>query len=346
MTHLRVTSTILGAVLLVSLLPLRAAAQSTATVELIAARSSIPAGETLSLAGIVRPSSATPISVQAMLSLSPDIASAVLLKSANGDCDDVARSCTLTASATAPAQMTIAVVVRSDAPRPGSFTATLAVTGVENGQSEPVRIRIEAVSSPTSTATATTPPATSTAAIVPTTTPTATEADATPPTATERPSPSATPNPRTQPDRCEPNDAPQRACAIPLDAISGPFMLVPDGDSDYYQLDLGPNTGKPTVVWVRGSDDLDLLTTILAGEDHHQVGLLADGAISTTLASDLAGLILIHVESRAVEPTGGASIASRRGALPGCRRPHHHSRRERCRRPTRWRTTGARPPRR
>ena len=304
MTHLRVISTIVGALLLVSLLPLHAAAQSTTTVELIAARSSVPAGDTLSLAGIVRPGSATPISVQATLSLSPDIASAVMLKSANGECDAAARSCTLTTSATAPAQMTIAVVVRSDASTSSSFTATLIVTGVETAQSEPVSIRIEAGASPTPTATTTTQPATGTAAIVPTT-PTATEADATPPTATLRPSPSATPDPRTEPDRCEPNDTPKRACAIPLDAISGPFTLMPDGDNDYYQLDLGPNTGKPTVVWVRGSDELDLLTTILAGEDHHQVGLLADGAISTTLASDLAGLILIHVESRAVEPTGG-----------------------------------------
>lgn len=305
MTHLRVISTILGALLLVSLLPLRAAAQSTATVELIAARSSVPAGDTLSLAGTVRPSSATPMRVQAALSLTPDIASAVLLKSANGECHDVARSCTLTASATAPAQMTIAVVVRSDAPTPGSFTATLAVTGDESGQSEPVSVRIEAGAIPTTTAT---PPAATTSATgvaVATTTPTATEADATPRTATLRPSPSATPDPRTQPDRCEPNDTPRHACAIPLDAISGPFTLVPDGDSDYFLLDLGPNTGKPIVVWVRQSDELDLVTTILAGEDHHQIGLIADSAISTTLASDLAGLVFIHVESRAVEPTNG-----------------------------------------
>ena len=302
MTHLRIAAAMLGA-LLVSLLPLRVAAQSSATVELIAARSSVPAGDTLSLAGTVRPSSATPIALQATLSLSPDIASAVLLKSANGECDDAARSCTLTASATAPAQMTIAVVVRSDAPTPGSFTATLAVTGAETGQSEPISVRIDASATPT--ATTATQPATSTTPIVPTTTPTATEADATPPTATLRPSPSATPDPRTEPDRCESNDTPQRACAIPLDAISGPFTLVPDGDSDYFQLDLGPNSGKPTVVWVRPSDELDLLTTILAGEDRHQVGLIADGVISTTLASDLAGPVLLHVENRAVEPTSG-----------------------------------------
>jgi hypothetical protein len=133
------------------------------------------------------------------------------------------------------------------------------------------------------------------------------------PTATTLPSPSATPDARTQPDRCEPNDTPQRACAIPLDAISGPFTFVPDGDSDYYQLDLGPATDKPTVVWLRASEGLDLVTTILAGEDHRQVGLIADGAISTTLASNLQGPVLLHVESRVVEQvTGVYRIEARR----------------------------------
>jgi hypothetical protein len=244
--------------------------------------------------------------VQAELALDPDIASAVLLKSANGECDDATRSCTVSASASAPAQVTIAVVVRTDATPMTTMVATLLVSGAATGQSESVRIQIGPGVDLTATTTPTPPQPTAQVSATPLMTTTTPPASSTlVPTAAERPSPSATPDSRTQPDRCEPNDTPQRACAIPLDAISGPFTFVPDGDSDYYLLDLGPPSDKPTVVWLRASERLDLVTTILAGEDRHQVGLLADGAISTTLASDLQGPVLIHVESRAVEPTTG-----------------------------------------
>ena len=48
------------------------------------------------------------------------------------------------------------------------------------------------------------------------------------------PTPAASPRPDERPDACEPNDAAQHACALPMDTVSGPFTFVPEGDQDYF----------------------------------------------------------------------------------------------------------------
>lgn len=98
------------------------------------------------------------------------------------------------------------------------------------------------------------------------------------------------------PDTCEPNDARSRACSITLDAVNGPYTFQPAGDQDWYRIEL-PSAGLQTVVTVRGTAGLDLLTT-LSRDDGTPLGEIASPAISTTLAPDIAGSVLVRVENR------------------------------------------------
>lgn len=108
-------------------------------------------------------------------------------------------------------------------------------------------------------------------------------------------------------DPCEPrNDAPERACVLPLNAVSGPFSFVPEGDVDLYSVDLGAQPfGLPIVVTVRGTSGLDLVTTIARGGSNEPLALIESPAISTTLAADLSGWVVLRVETRAAYPSVG-----------------------------------------
>jgi hypothetical protein len=107
------------------------------------------------------------------------------------------------------------------------------------------------------------------------------------------------------PDVCEPNDARAAACALEIDAVNGPFSFVPAGDVDWYRVELA-ESGLDTQITVRGTRDLDLLTT-LSRDDGTPLTTIASPAISTTLTTDITGGVLLRVENRAP----GASAAQR-----------------------------------
>lgn len=102
------------------------------------------------------------------------------------------------------------------------------------------------------------------------------------------------------PDRCEPNDVPERACALPLDAVSGPFTIVPEADQDFFRLDLPQEASIQTVVTVRATEGLDL--ALSARQDNR---LIASGAFSLTLAPEVASPVLLRVENRDPRPATG-----------------------------------------
>ncbi len=121
-----------------------------------------------------------------------------------------------------------------------------------------------------------------------------------------------------RPDRCEPDDQPDRACVLPLDAVSGPFTFLPIGDRDYYSVDLGAEpAGLSPVVTVRGTSGLDLYTTITRAGETQPLAVISSPAISTTLAPDLAGWLVLRVENRApAVPNGQSYSIELRRVLP------------------------------
>lgn len=119
------------------------------------------------------------------------------------------------------------------------------------------------------------------------------------------PTPTATPLADQRPDRCEPNNDQARACRIELDAVSGPYTFLPEGDTDYYSLFLGEQAdGLETTITVRATSGLDLYTTIRRADTNAIIGTIASPAISTTLTADVIGWVVIRAENR------GAAIAS------------------------------------
>jgi hypothetical protein len=124
---------------------------------------------------------------------------------------------------------------------------------------------------------------------------------------------SFTPEAATMPDACEPNDTPAQACPLPLDAVSGPFTIVPEGDQDFFQLDLPQEASIQTVVTVRATSGLDLVVSARQGEQ-----LVASGTFSLTLASELAGPITLRVENRDPYPSLGEQyrVEVRREIVP------------------------------
>lgn len=119
-------------------------------------------------------------------------------------------------------------------------------------------------------------------------------------TAAERPEPAA-PSPTaaaasTGPDTCERNETRTAACPIALDAVNGPYTFWPAGDQDWYRMELS-NTGLQTVITVRGTAGLDLLTT-LSRDDGTPLGTITSPAISTTLSPEVVGGVVIRVENR------------------------------------------------
>ena len=127
----------------------------------------------------------------------------------------------------------------------------------------------------------------------------------TPPTGT------ATPRVSEQPDRCEPNGDRPRACPLSIDTVNGPYTFLPPGDQDYYRLVLDTETRLETTITVRSTADLDLITTITR-DDGSALAAISSPAISTTLAADISGGIILRVENRAPnDPTAGRAQQAR-----------------------------------
>lgn len=116
----------------------------------------------------------------------------------------------------------------------------------------------------------------------------------------------ATVQPASQPDSCEPNDRPGQACVLPPDAISGPFSFLPEGDGDYYSIDLGAEpTGLALSITIRATSGLDLRTTITRPSETIALAILSSPALTTTLPADLTGWLLLRVENRSPLPSEG-----------------------------------------
>jgi hypothetical protein len=115
------------------------------------------------------------------------------------------------------------------------------------------------------------------------------------------------------PDACEPNDTPARACSLPLDAVSGPFTIVPETDQDFFRLDLPQEVSIQTVVTVRATEGLDL---VLSARQHDAI--VASGSYSLTLAPAIAGPMVLRVENRDPRPAAGEQyrIEVRREIVP------------------------------
>jgi len=125
--------------------------------------------------------------------------------------------------------------------------------------------------------------------------------------------PTATALVSTRPDSCEPNDTPEQPCDLPLDAVSGPFTFVPEGDRDFFRLDLPQEASIQTIVTVRATQGLDLVLSARQGS-----ALLASGTFSLTLEPTVQGLVLLRVENRDPRLAAGESyrIEVRRSIAP------------------------------
>jgi hypothetical protein len=115
------------------------------------------------------------------------------------------------------------------------------------------------------------------------------------------------------PDPCEPNDTSAQACVLPLDAVSGPFTIVPETDQDFYRLELPEEVSILTVITVRATQGLDLALSARQGNT-----LVASGTYSLTLAPNITGSIVLRVENRDPRPAAGEQyrIEVRREIVP------------------------------
>jgi hypothetical protein len=119
----------------------------------------------------------------------------------------------------------------------------------------------------------------------------------------------------TMPDHCEPNNERQRACTVIVDQVNGPYTFLPGGDQDWYRFEL-PAAGLATLITVRGTAGLDLLTTI-SRDDGTTLGSFNSPAISTTLGVEITGGIVVRVEKRDPEAAQGQSyVIEVRRSLP------------------------------
>jgi hypothetical protein len=120
--------------------------------------------------------------------------------------------------------------------------------------------------------------------------------------------PERTPTPRAneRPDGAEPNNSREDAKPLPLDAVSGPFTFLPEGDQDWYSVDMGAQqTGLPLEISVRGSSGLDLVTTVYRADGWTPLAIISAEAISATLPTTLTGWLLLKVDNRAPELADG-----------------------------------------
>ncbi|NNJ12912.1 SH3 domain-containing protein [Chloroflexales bacterium ZM16-3] len=90
-----------------------------------------------------------------------------------------------------------------------------------------------------------------------------------------------------------------------MDQVNGSYTFLPAGDQDWYRLMLEPN-GLQTAITVRGTAGLDLRTSI-SRDDGTPLAEIASPAISTTLAPDITGGVILRVENRAPQIADGES---------------------------------------
>jgi hypothetical protein len=150
------------------------------------------------------------------------------------------------------------------------------------------------------------PSATTITDAAPTPTPTSTNADV----PTRRPTRTTEPTLRAdeRPDGAEPNNRREQARPLPLDAVSGPFTFLPEGDQDWFSVDLGiAPTGLPLEIAVRGTGGLDLVTTIYRADQWTPLAIITSPAISTTLPADLTGWLVLKVDNRSPDLASGQS---------------------------------------
>ncbi len=145
------------------------------------------------------------------------------------------------------------------------------------------------------------------------------------PTSTSQPTTTATPGANARPDDCEKNNRREDACPIAVDTVNGPFTFIPEGDQDWYRADLGEPNGLQTTVFVRASGKLDLLVSI-SRDDGTPLTAYSSPVISTTLAADISGPIIIRVENRAPDdPVGSSYNIEIRKTLPPAPTPPSQS---------------------
>ena len=162
----------------------------------------------------------------------------------------------------------------------------------------------------------TTPTATATASATQTQTATLPPSATAEPASTPQPTATATPGANARPDDCEKNNRREAACPIAVDTVNGPFTFIPEGDQDWYRADQGEPNGLQTSVVVRASGTLDLLVSI-SRDDGTPLAAFSSPAISTTLAADIGGPIIIRVENRAPDdPVGSSYNIEVRRTLP------------------------------
>lgn len=125
--------------------------------------------------------------------------------------------------------------------------------------------------------------------------------------------PTAIPAASNRPDACEPNDTVEQACPLPLDAVNGPFTIVPEEDRDFFRLDLPQEASIETLVTVRATAGLDLVVSATQGAT-----VVATGSYSLTLGPELFGPMVLRVENRDPRMAAGQSyrIEVRRGIVP------------------------------
>jgi hypothetical protein len=99
-------------------------------------------------------------------------------------------------------------------------------------------------------------------------------------------------------DTCEPNDTPATACLLSLDAISGPFTIVPAADQDFYAIELPTDPALQTVVTLRASAGLDLRLTA-----QQTSTVLASGTLSVTIPPTISGRVIVQVAEHGVADT-------------------------------------------
>jgi hypothetical protein len=127
-----------------------------------------------------------------------------------------------------------------------------------------------------------------------------------------------TPSSAGQADACEPNGTPDSACVLPLDAMSGPFTIVPAADQDYYALDLPADSAIQTIVTVKASAGLDLRLTV-----QQTTTVLVSSTLSVTIPPTISGRVILRMEEQGVADTATERyrIDVRRTLVPAAAQP-------------------------
>ena len=294
---------------------LAVAAPAPIIVDLFSSVAEARPGQLVSLTATLKAGDAAPI--PARLTITFNAAGSVLNVTSNdGNCTTTAQSATCTVTVDAPgAAVTVQAQVRSDTTLPVlRVDAALRLDDGTTLDAAPVLVRVAGPALASATPTPSLSPSPIAASPVPSPSPTASAAPVTvglsPPTAT------GTPLLSERPDTCEPDDQEAQACVLTLDAVNGPYTIVPENDRDEYSVDLGTDGTAPTTVFVRATDGLDLRTTIRRADTGVTIATIASPAISTTIPIDVTGWVRLRVENSAPELAAGETyrIELRRSA--------------------------------